>query len=193
MAVGSGRVTGEVVAETTDRGERAKMADDDTTGADTDTDTDVDTDVEDELEEDGDLVEGPDAEDLEAEESFDELEDDDAVEEEEEEEEEGDEDETAAARAKRRAGEEEEDEDDELLSPDDVEADLDRILKDRLVTSDEDEDEDEEEDEPEDRADGGNRLQPKRADEQLCPQCFLLVRASAPTCPVGDDACPIFA
>ena len=56
----------------------------------------------------------------------------------------------------------------------------------------EDDDEDEEEDEPEDRADGGNRLQPKRADEQLCPQCFLLVRASAPTCPVGDDACPIF-
>ena len=126
------------------------------------------------------------------EEVFDELEDDDdTVEEEEEEEEEGDEEETAAARAKRRAGEEEEDEDDDLLSPDDVEADLDRILKDRLVTTDED-DEEEEEDEPEDRADGGNRLQPKRADEQLCPQCFLLVRASAPTCPVGDDACPIF-
>jgi hypothetical protein len=79
-----------------------------------------------------------------------------------------------------------------LLSPDDVEADLDRILKDRLVTADEDEDEDEEADEPEDRADGSDRLQPKRADEQLCPQCFLLVRASAPTCPVGDDACPIF-
>ncbi len=77
-----------------------------------------------------------------------------------------------------------------MLSPDDVEADLDRILKDRLVTV-EDEDEDEE-DEPDDRSEGGDRLQPKRADEQLCPNCFLLVRASAPGCPVGDDACPIF-
>ena len=41
-------------------------------------------------------------------------------------------------------------------------------------------------------ASSGDRLQPKRADEQLCPNCFLLVRASAPACPVGDDACPIF-
>ena len=80
--------------------------------------------------------------------------------------------------------------DDDLLSPDDVEADLDRILKDRMVTVDEDEDEDDVE--PEDRGEGGDRLQPKRADEQLCPSCFLLVRASAPACPVGDDACPIF-
>jgi hypothetical protein len=188
VALGSGRVTGEVAAART-TGAR-DMADDDDeirNGADTETDE------EDELETDADLEEGPDAEDLEDEDSFEELDDEDSVEEaEEEEEEEGDEDESATTRAKRRAGEEEEDEDDELLSPDDVEADLDRILKDRLVTSDEDEDEDEEEDEPEDRADGGNRLQPKRADEQLCPQCFLLVRASAPVCPVGDDACPIF-
>ena len=77
------------------------------------------------------------------------------------------------------------------MSPDDVEADLDTILKDRLVAADEDEDEDDE-DEPEDRSEAGDRLQPKRADEQLCPSCFLLVRPSAPVCPVGDDACPIF-
>ena len=43
-----------------------------------------------------------------------------------------------------------------------------------------------------DRNEPGDRLQPKRADEQLCPSCFLLVRASAPACPVGDDDCPIF-
>jgi hypothetical protein len=55
-----------------------------------------------------------------------------------------------------------------------------------------DDDEDDEDDEPDDRVDGGDRLQPKRADEQLCPNCFLLVRANAPGCPVGDDACPIF-
>ena len=46
--------------------------------------------------------------------------------------------------------------------------------------------------EPDDRTETGDRLQPKRADEQLCPNCFLLVRANAPGCPVGDDACPIF-
>jgi hypothetical protein len=118
------------------------------------------------------------------------VDDDDAVVEEEAEEDEDDDDtEPVAKRTKKRA-EEDDDEDDDLLSPDDVEADLDRILKDRMVTVDEDEDEDEVE--PEDRGEGGDRLQPKRPDEQLCPSCFLLVRASAPACPVGDDACPIF-
>ena len=56
-------------------------------------------------------------------------------------------------------GEEDEDEDDDLLSPDDVEADLDRILKDRLVTAEEDEDEDEEE--PDDR---GEQRRPPAAE-----------------------------
>lgn len=98
----------------------------------------------------------------------------------------------ARARTTRRPGEEEEDEDEELLSPDDVEADLDRILKDRMVTAEDEEDEDEA-DEPDERGgDPAERLQPKRADEQLCPSCFLLVRSTAPGCPVGDDACPIF-
>ena len=78
------------------------------------------------------------------------------------------------------------------MSPDDVEADLDRILKDRMVTTEEDGDEEDEEVEPDERGDTADRLQPKRADEQLCPNCFLLVRASAPGCPVGDDTCPIF-
>lgn len=120
--------------------------------------------------------------------------DDDTVvdETDEDEDEDVDEPDVASTRTKRRvAGEEEDDEDDELLSPDDVEADLDRILKDRLVTVD-DEDEDEDEDEPDERGDAGDRLQPKRADEQLCSHCFLLVRANAPGCPVGDDDCPIF-
>jgi hypothetical protein len=85
---------------------------------------------------------------------------------------------------------EDEDEDDDMIAPDDVEADLDTILKDRLVAAD---DEDEpEEDEPEERGETVDRIQPKRADEQLCPSCFLLVRQSAPGCPVGDDDCPLF-
>jgi hypothetical protein len=86
---------------------------------------------------------------------------------------------------------EDEDEDEDLLAPDDVEADLDTILKDRLVSAEE-ANEDEEDDEPEDRSESGDRLQPKRADEQLCSSCFLLVRQGAPVCPVGDDDCPIF-
>ena len=72
-----------------------------------------------------------------------------------------------------------------------MEADLDRILKDRMVTAEDEEDE-EDEAEPEDRTEGGERLQPKQQDEQLCPSCFLLVRSNAPNCPVGDDDCPIF-
>jgi hypothetical protein len=139
-------------------------------------DADVEPDA-DELEDD--LFVGEEAEDEDTDEVADEDEDEDE-----------DAEEAGTTRTKRRTGDEEEDEDDELLSPDDVEADLDRILKDRLVTAEDDEDEEDEE--PEDRAEGGDRLQPKRADEQLCPNCFLLVRATAPGCPVGDDDCPIF-
>lgn len=90
----------------------------------------------------------------------------------------------------RKSGDEE-DEDEELLTPDDVEADLDKILKDRLASEDPAA-EDEEEPETEDRSNADDSLQPKRADEVLCPSCFLLVRQGAPTCPVGDDACPVF-
>jgi hypothetical protein len=99
-------------------------------------------------------------------------------------------DEAAAGPVRRSVVGEDEDEDEDLVTPDDVEADLDTILKDRLVASDE-EGEDEEE-EPEERGDTMDRIQPKRADEELCPKCFLLVRHSAPVCPVGDDDCPFF-
>ncbi|MEY4229333.1 MAG: hypothetical protein RLZZ362_182, partial [Actinomycetota bacterium] len=86
---------------------------------------------------------------------------------------------------------EDDDEDDDMIAPDDVEADLDTILKDRLVATEDEVNEDEEE--PEERGESADRLQPKRADEQLCPSCFLLVRQTAPVCPVGDDDCPLFA
>ena len=85
---------------------------------------------------------------------------------------------------------EDEDEDDDIIAPDDVEADLDTILKDRLVAADDDDEN--EDDEPEEKGEAADRLQPKRADEQLCPTCFLLVRQGAPVCPIGDDDCPIF-
>jgi hypothetical protein len=61
-----------------------------------------------------------------------------------------------------------------------------------LVAAEDTPDEDEEEAEPEERGEAGDRLQPKRADEQLCPSCFLLVRRTAPACPMGDEDCPLF-
>jgi hypothetical protein len=147
--------------------------------------------------EEGDELDGPDLDDAELEEDlvdeeleeaddeFGALDDDLEIDEEEEDE--------AAAKAgpvRRSVSSEDEDEDDDMLAPDDVEADLDTILKDRLVATEDETNEDEEE--PEERGEQGDRLQPKRADEQLCPSCFLLVRQSAPMCPVGDDECPLF-
>jgi hypothetical protein len=122
--------------------------------------------------------------------------DDDATEDEEEEEAaEGDDAAETTATTRKKKVEEEEDDDDEILAPDDVEADLDRILKDRMVTSDEQDDDDDDDTTataaPE-RGEDSGRLQPKRSDEVLCSSCFLLVRTSAPGCPVGDDACPVF-
>lgn len=102
----------------------------------------------------------------------------------------------ATARARKRKGEEDEDDDDEMLAPDDVEADLDRILKDRMVASDEEEDDEEDEEtvgKGKVTGEAADGLQPKRPDEMLCTNCFLLVRSSAPGCPVEDDSCPIFA
>ena len=44
----------------------------------------------------------------------------------------------------------------------------------------------------EDATDGTPLLQPRRPDEEHCQQCFLLVRKSAPKCPVDHDLCPLF-
>ncbi|RLE22894.1 MAG: hypothetical protein DRJ50_06980 [Actinobacteria bacterium] len=96
-----------------------------------------------------------------------------------------DDDESDSPNTKR--GKNDDDDDDELLD-DDVEEDLDKILKDRLVAAD---DEAEADAQPV-RGAGGEQLQPKQRDEQLCSSCFLLVRSNAPNCPIGDDDCPIF-
>ena len=77
-----------------------------------------------------------------------------------------------------------EDEDDE------VEADLDTILKERLSSSDEDDEDDEEEEEGVITTAEGDRIPGKQEDEILCEGCFLLVkesqydhRDSVPICP----------
>ena len=78
-----------------------------------------------------------------------------------------------------KAGEEDVDEDDlEELDPDDVEADLDTILKDRIAAAD-DEEEDEEDEvvDVDDRGDT-NKIQPRRPGEFVCQSCFLLKPSS---------------
>jgi hypothetical protein len=100
---------------------------------------------------------------------------------------------TPKARKKR---DDDEDEDDEA-DPDDVEADLDTILKDRIAAN-EDEDEDEELEEQAPRATGetADGVQPKKANEFMCTGCFLLVNAAQfgqpghLECPVGESVCP---
>lgn len=98
----------------------------------------------------------------------------------------------------RRAGtsddDESEEEDDE--DPDDVEEDLDTILKDRIASGDDLEDEDEDEvPDPRD-PDTADGVTAKRAGEFTCHGCFMIVhprqfgRKGRLACPVGDEDCP---
>lgn len=86
-----------------------------------------------------------------------------------------------------------EDGDAEDIDPDNVEADLDTILKDRLAAGD-DEDEDEETPDPSPEASG--QVAPKRDNEWTCEGCFLIVSSSQfgprdnPRCPSGEEPCP---
>ncbi len=73
-------------------------------------------------------------------------------------------------------GDADEDEDEDDEDPDDVEADLDTILKDRLVVAEDDEEEDEDEGavETDDRGDTA-KVRPRAAGEFLCMSCFLVM------------------
>lgn len=108
-----------------------------------------------------------------------------------------DEEETGPRPVARKAsgGDDEDDDDDDVLDPDDIEADLEEILRDRIAAADDEDDEEEEEAPlPSERTVGS--VAPKRADEWTCPGCFLIVSASQfgsrdnPTCPSGEDPCP---
>jgi hypothetical protein len=104
-----------------------------------------------------------------------------------------DEDDDAPA-ATRKPADDDEDDDDEL-DPDDVEADLDAILKDRIAAG---VDEDDEEEVAEDRndPDATERVAAKSAEEFTCETCFMIVhprqfgRLGRLTCPEGYDPCP---
>jgi hypothetical protein len=95
-----------------------------------------------------------------------------------------------AARRRPRAEDDEEEEED--IDPDDVEADLDTILKERVASSDdEEEDEEVEADAPGD----AERVPAKTADEFTCETCFMIVhprqfgRLGGLRCPEGYDPC----
>lgn len=157
--------------------------------ADEPTDEDFDEELDGDLELDGDELDG----DLE-------LEGDDLVEgdaaDDGDDEDDAEVDAALAARPKR----DDDEDDDEDLNPDDVEADLDEILKDRIAAADEDDD-DEEEVAPEPRspADVAEGVTPKKANEFTCTGCFLLVTrgqfgpSGAMHCPVGEADCPAIA
>ena len=89
--------------------------------------------------------------------------------------------------------------DEEVVDPDDVEADLDAILKDRIAAPDDDEDEDEVEVVDTRAPETPDGVTPKKANEFTCPGCFLLVNrgqfgpADNMTCPVGEAECPAIA
>jgi hypothetical protein len=100
------------------------------------------------------------------------------------------------ARKKAAAGEDEPDEDEVVVDPDDVEADLDTILKDRIAAADDEEDEEEVEAPDARGPETPDGVTPKKANEFVCPGCFLLVNrgqfgpADNMTCPVGESDCP---
>ena len=84
----------------------------------------------------------------------------------------------AAVAAVAEEDDDDEDDDDDL-DPDDVEAGLDVILKDRLVVvEDEDEEEEEETPDPEERVEGATRALTKRPGEFTCQSCFLVKHPS---------------
>jgi len=151
--------------------------------------------VEEEVEQDADLVEEeidedaiePDLDDADGvdlatgDDDFGETDDDD---------DDDDDEEDAESRPKARKVEEE-DEDDDEVDPDDVEADLDAILKNRMATEDDDDEEDD------DAATGAVAVNVpgKGVDEFVCGMCFLVVSREAngpnpPPCSMGDGVEP---
>ncbi len=86
---------------------------------------------------------------------------------------------------------------DDEVDPDNLEADLNTILRDRIAAGDDIEDDDEaEEAETGQPAEMLGSVTPRRDDEWLCEGCFLLVSKSQlgsrnePRCPSGEEICP---
>ena len=144
-----------------------------------------------------------DIEEEEADEAFDpefdediEEDDDDPLADDDDELEEDDEEEVPERTAKRPAQAAEGEFDDEV-DPDNLEADLNTILRDRIAAGDDVEDDEETgEVETGQPAELLGSVTPRRDDEWLCEGCFLLVSKSQlgsrtePRCPSGEEICP---
>lgn len=97
---------------------------------------------------------------------------------------------------RKRPGTEDDEDDDDALGTDDVEADLDTILKDRIAAGSDEDDEDEIEVDDRTGEDSGERVAAKTAEEFSCATCFMIVhprqfgRRDHLVCPEGYDPCP---
>jgi len=123
-------------------------------------------------------------------------EDDDPLADDDDELEEDDEEKVPEHNAKRPPPAAEGDLEDEV-DPDNLEADLNTILRDRIAAADDVEDDEEAgEAETGQPAELLGSVTPRRDDEWLCEGCFLLVSASQlgsrtePRCPSGEEICP---
>ena len=150
--------------------------DDETTGDEIDADEIDEDELDDEFDEG--IEDSEDDDDLDA--AADETEDDEAE---------------AAVPARRKVSEEEED-DEEEADPDDVEADLDTILKDRIASGDDLDEEEEEEVPDRNDPDATEGVAAKKEGEFTCDLCFMIVhprqfgRRDRLVCPEGYDDCP---
>lgn len=129
-------------------------------------------------------------EDIEEEDDDDHLADDDDDLEEDDEEE-------VPERTPKRPAQTAEGEFDDEVDPDNLEADLNTILRDRIAAGDDVEDDEEAgEVETGQPAELLGSVTPRRDDEWLCEGCFLLVSKSQlgsraqPRCPSGEEICP---
>ncbi len=106
------------------------------------------------------------------------------------------EDEDDVPTARRKPASDDDDDDEEDDDPDDVEADLDAILKDRIAAGTDDDEEEDEVPEGTTDPDVGERVAAKSAEEFTCTGCFMIVhprqfgRAGRLECPEGYDPCP---
>ena len=97
---------------------------------------------------------------------------------------------------RKRPGTEDDDDDDDVLGEDDVEADLDTILKDRIAAGSDEEEDDEAKPDDRQEGDAAERVAAKTAEEFSCATCFMIVhprqfgRREHLTCPEGYDPCP---
>ena len=150
---------------------------------------------------DADDVDGAEEEELSEEDLDDELVDDvdlpvadDVVATDDDDEDDDDDDDVPTARRKPAGEDDDDDEDDD--DPDDVEADLDAILKDRIAAGTDDEEEEDEVPEGPADPDVGERVAAKSAEEFTCTGCFMIVhprqfgRLGRLECPEGYDPCP---